>query len=198
MSLAGYQEALARLLVDPDLRRRALAGERVELPELELDADERASLLALDAAQLERLAASLEHKRRRAVAASVPHSARLWPALGERYVALLRERPARIEDLDATLGPGPSELLRLLAPLRAAAAADLEAPVWIADLLALELARTCSRRDGRARALRCRYAVHELLLACDRGWLGVALEPAAHAYQVDATRLRWRALEDPA
>lgn len=194
--LGDYQEALARVLLDADLRQRLLAGERLD--ELALAADELASLRAIGPQALERVAASLANKRRRAVEATVSHCARLWPALGERYVELLARRPAHVDELEPRLGPGPSELLRLLDDLIAAARADPAAPVWVGDLLALELARACSRRDARVRSLCCRYPVHELLLACDRGWLGVELELDAHEYRVEPTRLRWRSLVEGA
>jgi hypothetical protein len=197
--LADDQEALARLLLDGGLRRRFLAEQAgEELDGLELGADELASLRAIDPAALERVAASLISKRRRAVEATVPHAARLWPALGDRYVELLAIRPARVDALDARIGPGPSELLRMLPDLLRSARCDPAAASWTGDLLALELARACSRRDGQTRSLRCRHPVHELLLACDRGWLSVDLEPGRCDYRVEPTRLRWRSVGDGA
>jgi hypothetical protein len=193
--LADEQEALARLLVDRGLRRRWFADPSGEcFADLALDPAQLASLRALDVRALERVAASLTSKRRRAILATVPHCARLWPELGDHYVELLAAAPARVEHLDPRLGPGPSELLRLLAPLRQAAARDDAAPLWLGDLLALELARACTRRDRQARSLRCEHPVHEALDALDRGWLSVELEPRAHEYVVDAARLRWRAI----
>lgn len=189
--LGDYQEALARLLLDARLRRNFFdAGQEIA----GLGPDALAALRAIDPQALERVAVSLINKRRRAVEATVPHSARLWPGLARRYVELLRDDPPRVDQLDTRIGPGASELLRTLPSLLAAAREDLEAPVWIGELLALELARACSRRDGELRSLSCRYPVHELLLACDRGWLSVELEPGPHELRVDRVRLRWRAL----
>jgi hypothetical protein len=231
VSLAGYQDALARLLVDTALRRRWAAGEleldratqvaqaervaeREQIAQAErvgqaegvgwaalgiaLDGPERAALAALDPLEVERVAQSLLRKRRRAIEALVPHSARLWPGLGDAHQSLLERRPAQVRDLDPTLGPAASELLRLLPALVHAAQIDLAAPVWTGDLLRLELARACGRLAGGVRSLRCAYPVHELLLACDRGWVAVLVEVGAHAYRVEGGTLRWRTLEGSA
>lgn len=185
--LGDYQEALARLLVD---RSRTLES----FADLELSAPELASLRALDPRALDRVAASLVEKRRRAVIATVPHTARLWPDLIERYRERLASAPARIEQLDPCLGPGPSELLRMLPGLLADAIVDDVAPAWIGDLLALELARACTRRDQQPRSLRCKYPVHQVLHACDRGWLSVDIDVDPHEYRLDAERLLSRSL----
>ena len=189
MSLAGYQDALARWLVDADLRGRGAVDE----PDA-LAPDEREGLAALDREAVERVARSLRRKRVRAVTGTVPHATRLWPGLADAYLGLLERRPATVADLDPRVGPGASELLRLLAPLVDAARVDPEAPVWTADLLRLELARACVRLAGGVRALRCQYPVHELLFACDEGWLGVVVEAHPHAYRLEPGLLRWRAM----
>jgi hypothetical protein len=198
--LADFQEALARLLVDADLRAvhargSSIFSHRMTELDLELDPAELASLVAIPPAQLERVASSLAHKRRRAAEATVPHSARLWPELGERYLELLAVAPARVEELDPALGPGASELLRCLPQLRTAARREGLIPPWTADLLALELARACSRRDLQPRSLRCAYPVHRALAALDEGWLSVELEPGACEYLLEGARLRWRPTE---
>jgi hypothetical protein len=203
VSLAGYQDALARLLVDAALRQRWAAGELEQgdgwgALGVMVDGAEQAALAALDPRELERVARSLLRKRRRGVEGLVPHTARAWPGLGDAYEALLAGEPARVEHLDPTLGPAASELLRLLPALVHAAQTDAAAPEWAGDLLRLELARACGRLVGGVRSLRCAYPVHELLLACDRGWLGAIVEPGAHAYRVEGGTLRWRALEEPA
>ena len=199
--LADYQEALAQLLVEARLREQ-----RREDPSeldatwtargLELDTHERESLRHLDPEELERAAAGLIHKRVAAVRATLPHTARLWPALELRYRELLAEAPATVAHLDAALGPGPSELLRLRVPLCHALREDPLPPAWTADLLLLELARSCTGRDARARQLRCAYPVHRALEQLDAGWLSVALEPAPCSYLVEAQRLSWRPGED--
>lgn len=197
--LADYQQALALLLVDRELRAllrddpAALAA-AWQTRGLALDGDELTSLRALDPDAVERCAAGLATKRRRAIAAAVPHSARLWPALGSTYGELLAASPARVEHLDVDLGPALSELLRFRAELVARARRDSLAPPWTAALLELELARACALRDGRERALTCAYPVHEALVALDRGWLSCALEPRPSAYLVGPERLRWRPL----
>lgn len=186
--LSDYQEALARLLVDRCCREH----NRECFGDLELSAEELDSLRAIDPRALDRVAASLAEKRRAAVINTVPHAARLWPELGERYLEQLAAAPAHVEHLDPCLGPGPSELLRMLPRLRADARIDDGAPAWLGDLLALELARACTRRDRQTRSLRCDYPVHQVLHACDRGWLSVDIDLAPHEYRLDAERLRWR------
>lgn len=190
--LADYQEALARLCVDAKLRARARRGQLAEaLADLELDTGERASLAAIDGRQLERFAATLAQRRRRAVAASLPHSARLWPELGPSYLEFLAAHPARTSDRSG-LPPGPSEAQRAAGWLQAAALADPLAPAWTADLIALELARRCSALDGQRRRLACSYPVHEALADLDAGWLPTRLDAAAHDYRVDGASLSWR------
>lgn len=191
--LADFQTALARLLVDARLRRAHGRGElALALDELALDEAELASLAAIPSTQLERAASSLVRKRRRALEATVPHCARLWPSLGQRYVELLAASPSRVEHHDAALGPGASELARLLPELRAAARADPLAPPWTDELLALELARACTARDGHARALCCRYLVHRALAALERGWLTVELDAEPCEYRIETSGVRWR------
>lgn len=198
--LADLQEALALLCVTTDLRalrsdRRAL-DEALRARGLELDAEALAALVDLDGLALDRFASGLANKRRRAVETVVPHSRSLWPAFGARYLELLAGRPARVEHRRPGLGPGCAELQRLMAPLRRAAAEDLEAPAWLGDLLALEAARACVRDDGRPRRLHAGFAVHRALWDLDAGWRPTQVEARALEYRVEAERLLWRSPVD--
>lgn len=203
--LRHYQDALALLLLDADLRGRwrALAGElaggRALFTQLglELDPGECASLMGIAPEQLERTARALADKRAAAVCATVPHTARLWPELEPVYRELLARSPPRRAQLPPQpLSPGASELLRVYEELGARLRHDALAPPWAAELFALELARACTRLDRRARELRARYPVHRALEAMDAGWRSCALEPLPCAYRLDAAGLRWRPLTE--
>lgn len=199
--LRHYQDALALLLLDARVRERwreleadpdSVSALFEELG-LELDASECASLMGIPPDQLERAARGLADKRTAAVRATVPHTARLWPAFEAAYRELLARCPPRREQLPAQpVTPGASELLRLHTELDARLRRDALVPPWTAELFALELARACTRHDGRTRELRAHYPVHLALEAMDAGWLSRALEARPCTYRLDATGLSWR------
>ena len=195
--LADYQQALALLLVLPELRQQLKLGpEALERAwherGLNLDAHEASSLAALDPAALERCARSLVAKRRRALLAALPHTARVWPALGPNYAELLTRQPATRASVEPALGPALSELLRLRSALLDQARLDPLPPTWLPALFELELARACTRRDARERDLVCSHPVHEVLEALDQGWLSASVDAAPTAYQIGPNFLRWR------
>jgi hypothetical protein len=92
MGLTQVQELLARLYTEPELRERFSADPQGVGEALGLDAEEAGRLAQLPAAEIDRFARSLVHKRRSEVEKLLPLTRR---ALGPRFPVLFREHAAR-------------------------------------------------------------------------------------------------------
>lgn len=182
--LADLQDALAALVTDLAFLERfeRAPAEALAARWPDLAPDERASLVALDAAALRRCAEGLIAKRWDDLRKVTPLSARVAPALRRHHRRWLESHPATAAD--TVLGPGEAEALRALPALAARLQADDDAPPWAAELLAYEVLAACSARDGHERFARAGCAVHEiaaLLRAGQRPALDA--EPAPHRYR---------------
>lgn len=175
------QRALVDLCTRGDLRAAFTAGGVAALGDYALSATETRALGAIPVADLDRYAASLTHKRWRAVAGAVPLTVRIAPGLGARYRTWLAANPAPATP--SILDPGAGEALRALPELRRWLAARGEHADYAPDLVAFEVLGRCARRDRRARQLRSRYAVHELVADLARGALPVDPPPRPTLYR---------------
>ncbi len=150
-------------------------------------ADRRLRRAALVTEEFERFAASLLEKRQDELCRALPFTARLCPGLGGAYRRFLADHPA--PHTDGLLPPGLSEAWRADEVLRAAISD--EGPVYAVELFAFERARATSRRDGRVRRLRARFALHRLWDELERGQVPIEVEPSPTLYEL-GPRLRWR------
>ena len=199
--LAGFQDAFVALAADGRLRRAFAEDPAAALASFERDARarggcvlgdrERAALLALPAAELERYARSLVEKRWGELAKVVPLTLRVAPSLAGAYRAWAVDHPARIEE--SVLPPGIAEALRALPALRAHLAGEGEA-AYAADLCSFEALRAASRVDGGERSLRARHAIHVVAADVTRGLLPVDPPHSPTEVRWAHGRAEWRPL----
>jgi len=189
--LADLEEALCALCTDAGLRRRLQKDGGPALAAFALTPDERAALLSIPAAALDRYAGSLLGKRSDELAAALPLSVKVVPSLPSRYRRLLARAPARFEE--SVLGPGLREGLRLLPVLRAELDADEGEAPWAGDLLAVEALRAASRADRQERFTHVRHDLRPVLVDLRRGLIPTEVAAARLAVLCDGAGARFRA-----
>lgn len=185
--MVGLQEALASLVTDRALRRRYATEPEAALRMFELSDRERAALCAIPLAALERYAESLEQKRWTEVARVIPRTQKIAPSVARHYRRWLGANPALATD--TVLSPGAFEALRALSAVCAELSNEGEAD-YAADLFAYEVLAAASRGDGKIRALRSRFALHEIVSALDQDTIPIDPDQTPYDYRFERSQIR--------
>ncbi|MFY1702903.1 hypothetical protein ACN28G_14340 [Micromonospora sp. WMMA1923] len=150
MTTSGFQEALARLLVEPELRARWRSDPRLLSGELDLDADDRRMLSAIDPDRLDFTAGGIERARARTLKRMFPATLRVagGPEAADRLViGYLRSVVPLVARDEVTKWIDEGErFVGYLAEL----AARGEVPTAVADLAWLEWLRAELRYSPEA------------------------------------------------
>lgn len=186
---AAFQSLFVALVTDDAVRARFLADPSAVAGDLPARA--QAALTGIDRDALERYARSLKLKRWRGLAAIIGLTRRISPSIGTRYQRWLGQHPCPGDRLG--LSPGESEGLRSLTDLRRALRADPGEAPWADEVLAFEVYRACSHRDGQVRQLRCRFALPEIISTLEAGQIPLDPPRSPHLLRFERHRLRWRA-----
>ncbi len=188
--IASFQDMFVALATKATLRTQFATDPEAALAGATLDASERAALLALDRAALERYALSLVAKRWSEVAKVVPLTLRVAPSLPASFRRWALDHPMIAHD--HTMSPGLAGALHALASLRNRMCLDERNARYAGDLVVFEVWRALSRVDGKVRVLRSHSALDEIAADLSRGLVPIDPDRADTEFRFERGRVQRR------